>query len=276
MVYGDEKTLEMARSLLPSTNREPARKSRVTTHRAERRRVRLQAARLTRDPEDSEDLPGPDKGPDVEIRQMVRWRREGDKVAPFIRWAKARARAMPQESRMSHIRSLVPQGVIGEHALFHLRHQEDFEHPSERALRELRREAWSRSWLRGERLDRGEQAERLRAVLKAAGGHRALNTWLRARYVFYRRHALHAPRALDRGCTLERAMQLHLGPTPIRLLLGLHDVLPFLEALWGRRLSRWGIAEDAQPEQLHAVDEFIQAFKRCRGDVEAVARELRL
>ncbi|MCO4745256.1 MAG: hypothetical protein KC912_10750 [Proteobacteria bacterium] len=54
------------------------------------------------------------------IRQVVWRRRAADKLNPFIRWAKARTANLPVESRISRMRSVLPDGLIGEHAVSHL------------------------------------------------------------------------------------------------------------------------------------------------------------
>ncbi len=275
MVYGDEKARDMARSLLPSKNREAARKDRVSIHRSERRQSRMETARLAADPESFEDFAGFDGHSEVEVRQMVRWRRAGDKVAPFIRWASAITRPLPQPSRLSHIRALVPRGVIGEHALLHVADSKGFEHPNEAALREARRRAWARK-RRSAWLDRGEQAELLRAVLQAPGGHRTFNRWLQVSHVpQYQTETRRTPCRCEPGCTILEAVNVPVSATRARLLLGVHDVLPFLSALWDPpEKTRWGKGPHA--DQLGPVNDFLRAFKKCHGDVEATAKELRL
>ena len=51
------------------------------------------------------------------LRRVV-WRRRGaDKLNHFIRWAKRRTAHLPVESRLSKMRAVLPDGLIGEHAL---------------------------------------------------------------------------------------------------------------------------------------------------------------
>ncbi|HYO59042.1 hypothetical protein [Archangium sp.] len=258
MSYGQEKSREMARSLLPSKNRESARHERAHIHRTARRRNREELARLARDPESFEDVAGLDADANERIRVMVWRRRSGDKIAPFIRWAKAITRPLPQRSRMSHIRSLVPRGVIGEHALQHLEDVKGFGHPNETALRDARQRAWV-SARRPSRMDRGEQAELLRALLQAPGGQRAFNRWLQAHHVIeYRQEKRRRPCPCEPGCTVMETVNVPVGNTRARVLLGLHDVLPFLT------------------EQHQAMNAFLRAFKAHHGDVSATVRELRL
>jgi hypothetical protein len=279
MVYGDEKAREMARSLLPSKNREPARKARAFIQRAERHRARMETARLARDPEESEDLASPTDESAAEMRQQVSRRRWGDKVAPFIRWACATTRALPQESRLSHVRARVPRGIIGDHALEHLKCRAEFEHPNEAAVERERRRVWERSRRQTWPLNRGEQAERLRAILQTPGGHRAFNRYLQCQHVArYRTEMRRRPCTCRPGCTFQETVRVAVSPIRARVLLGVHDVLPFLEALWGPppKDPRWWSPQGPHAEQMDAVEQFLRAFKRHRGDMKATAQELRL
>lgn len=279
MVHGDEKVRDMTRSLLPSRNREAARRARALVHRSARRQSRAEMARLARDPESFENLAGLDADTTGEIRQLVSRRRGGDKLAPFIRWARATTHPLPQHSRMSHLRGLVPRGVIGDHALFHLSHEKDFEHPDVLARREARRRAW-RSSQRPPWLDPGEQAELLRALLRAPGGHRAFNQWLQVGHVtHYRSERRRRPCSCEPGCTVLEDVSIPVGPTRARSLLGEHDVLPFLDALWGPRGSRsdrWTTPRGPYAEQTETVDTFLRSFKEHQGDVASTVKALRL
>lgn len=278
MVYGEEKSREMARSLLPSKNREAARKSRVSIQQGRRRRSRMQEARLTRELEDSEDFSAIDSEADARLRVMVRRRRDGDKLGPFFRWAKAVARPVPQEHRLAHIRALVPRGVIGDHALRHLSSEREFEHPTEtarlQALMRTARKNRSSAWL-----DRGEQAELLRAVLRAPGGHRAFNQWLRVTHITeYRKEKRRRPCPCAPGCSIVEEVDVPVGPTRARMLQGVHDVLPFIASLWGAQRAEPWLNHPRGPsaEQAESVDTFLVAFKKHRGDVMATRGELRL
>lgn len=256
MVYGKEKARDMARSLLPSTGRKGARDARGQLHREARRTARLELARLQHEPEAFEDLPTPDGGRSPEIGYMVHRRRRADKVNPFIRWATATTRELPRESRLSHIQGLLPKGVIGEHALSHLKDTEAFRNPWE----DLWWEAWSRRRHQSGWMDRGEQAALLRAVLAAPGGHRAFNCWLRSRHT-----------AFD---------TVTYQPTRARTLQGAHDILSFLDEVGEYTRSRWYSGGRSwqprypNPQPFEATEAFLRAFKQCRGDVEATLKAL--
>jgi hypothetical protein len=261
MVHGEEKARDMARSLLPSRWRKGARKERALIHRGHRREPKETLARLARDPVGWEELPSLKDSSQRELRGVVQHRRGADKVNPFIRWATAVTRELPRESRLSHVRGRVPQGVIGEHALVHVRHTEAFEDPVER---EWRRAWWSRNGgsSRTGWMDRGEQAQLLRQVLQVPEGHRTFNRWLS-----YHPDDTYSRWSHKAGCA-----------KPGRVLLGLHDVLPFLDTVGSMSRGRdgrqrWGPA-DPQAGIFHRMERFLRAFKQCRSDVPATLKEL--
>lgn len=273
MVYGEDKAHEMARSLLPSTWR-GARRAKAHIHRASRRRSKLEVARALREEgeDGAPDLPGIEGDEARELYWVVEGRRAADKVNPFIRWATAVTRELPQQVRLSHVRGCMPRGVIGEHALGHLRRAPAFEDPREREWRR----AW---WGRRERsyLDRGEYAELLREVL-CTGGHRLFNTWLRARDAA--RTAWGWKKALPPdphhpGLLLEKVARLRGSLDAPRLLLGLHDVLPFLDSVGKLSKAYQGRREFLPATQAFtAMHQFVRAFKQHRGNLDATARTL--
>src|SRR5262249_13876426 len=124
----DEKRRDMARSILPSKNREAARVSLAKVKRAHRHAVHQElgayaAAHIDTDEDDPDDRgEGVDLGayPDGEIGMIVRRRRGGDKLNHFIRWAIAITGDVPVESRLSTMGGMLDDGLIGRHALTHL------------------------------------------------------------------------------------------------------------------------------------------------------------
>jgi len=244
MAYGEEKARDMARSLLPSRWRKGARKQRALIHRGGRREPKAALARLEREPEGWDEQPFPKDTSQRELRWVVSHRRGADKVNPFIRWATAVTRELPRESRLSHVRGRVPQGVIGEHALVHLEHTEAFENPTER---EWRQAWWWRVRSKTSWLERGELAQLLRRVLQVPEGHRTFNRWLR-----------YHPNA-----TYLRWGNKVIWAKEVRTLLGMHDVLPFLDTVSG-----------PEHELFQVMERFLRAFKQCRADVPATLRAL--
>lgn len=200
----------MARSILPSRWRSAGReKARVK--RAARRQVSTVMASLSNDPEAWDDVDGVYESSDREVRLVVNRRRSSDKVNPFIRWALETTKHLPKDSRVRHLRGVLPKGLIGDHALDHLTRLEPFD------LRP--RKVWKRRSLL---LDRGQVANVLRRALEEKGGHAMVNEVLA-------RHAVvdERDRPLPRG--------------EVRLLRGVHDVVPLLDALegWPQRPLRY-------------------------------------
>ncbi len=74
----DEKITDVIRSVLPSTGRRNARRTRQLVHRAERRKVNV--AMRSGHVDAVVDLRGP-------IEDMVWDRRAADEVGPLVRWA---------------------------------------------------------------------------------------------------------------------------------------------------------------------------------------------
>lgn len=220
MRHHADKAKDMARSILPSTWRH-AHTHRALLHRSARRAVNTQLATFMRDADAWDDAESPDDFLAPEVSVLVRGRRGGDKLNHFMRWAAHRAEALPREQRLDHARSFLPPGLIGEHALSHLERHRDF------TLEE--RPTWRRHL---HLLDRGEVADLLRRIVVTVDGHRTLNE------------------ALTRGARFDLAQRRH-GAGP-RRLLGLHDVLPFLDALEKDRVARY------------VVDDFCLAFKTTR------------
>lgn len=219
----------MARSILPSTWRKAAHaKQRVK--RANRRAVSQAMGRIVEDPSEWDEADGLFDTGQREVRAIVNQRRGADKVKPFIRWAVKATAELPKESRLDHLRGLLPKGLIGSHALSHLTRLEPFDLRPRRVWKRTRRF-----------LDRGHAANVLRHVLEVRGGHRFVNDVLA-------RHAL-----------IDDATHQPIRRATVRLLLGVHDVLPFMDAL-----ERW----EHRPLR-HLVDALCRALWSAHFDLEA-------
>jgi len=113
----DEKITDVIRSVLPSTARRDARRTRQLIHRAARRKVNV-ALRFG-DVDAVVDIRGP-------IEEMVWDRRAADKLGPLVRWALHQVRHDPRlreagfAERIDHFRQLLPDNTIGRHALSHI------------------------------------------------------------------------------------------------------------------------------------------------------------
>jgi len=132
--YGDSKKRDMARSILPSTKRR-GQEDRRRVHKT----ARTCARALMGFAEDEEwedeadlDLPNPPDFAGVErkrahdTKNMVEMRRYKDKVGPFSRWAERVTKNLPKENRLSYLRALVPDTLIGEHAVSHVEWKDHF------------------------------------------------------------------------------------------------------------------------------------------------------
>jgi hypothetical protein len=173
------KDRDMARSILPSKNGRPARAAKATIKRARRSAVRqaLRGARGLADLDewDLDDDLVRDREMSIEIRQEVRWRRQGDKLNHFERWAVQVTRDLRLEDRLSSMAARLPRGLVGDHALSHLEWLPELNpgNPySERRATWYRRRREGREAVVRERR-RLERAVRL--MLETPGGHKELN-----------------------------------------------------------------------------------------------------
>ncbi|MFN0089991.1 MAG: hypothetical protein ACKVWR_06915 [Acidimicrobiales bacterium] len=123
-VYGDEKRLQMARSILMS--RGNVRQPRQRAHRRDRGQARA-ALRAAPVGDDFDDRPL-SLGVRHEIAELVFLRRAWDKTEPFLRWANAHAAGLGStpEERLAAMRARLPKNLAGSHALSHLCGQDAF------------------------------------------------------------------------------------------------------------------------------------------------------
>jgi hypothetical protein len=207
-IYGHRKIREMQRSVLPSDARRLARTSLAGVRRHGRRAAaaHLVTYRGAADRviawalDDPADLAA---WPRHRIRDEVFGRRDHDKVAPLIRWARARTRALPHAERLDALSPLFPPTVIGRHALSHLERCPDLHNPAEpRSWWELRLEDARR------RPEPRSILARLVRTALADGRHGDINRWLKA--------------------------QVPIGEA--RTLAGSHEVDAFVEALEHERV----------------------------------------
>jgi hypothetical protein len=118
-----DKDRDMAPSILRSKNREAARAGKTRITRAARRRCRQTCHGLAKlDAHRSDDWDARldlRAYPHADIPILVRWRRDGDKLNHFERWAIARTKDLPMDDRLGAITAVLPDGLIGDHALSH-------------------------------------------------------------------------------------------------------------------------------------------------------------
>lgn len=216
------KSRDMARSILPSRARSSTAHL-TLTRRANRRAIGQKLSYIRRgDRADQEDWDARSDlraYPDVEIAMIVRWRRAADKLNHFERWAVEVTKPLPVEDRLGHMRAMLPGGLIGDHAMSHLRRLPEL-NPDESNFYSFRFARW-RAQNDGRQAEARRRIRSLVTMILEAGGHGALNAALKAA-------------ALD-------------GDSP-RILAGIHDVDEFL--LHGETHDRW---ESLDPQWMNII-----------------------
>ncbi len=240
VLYGQEKVRQMSRSILPSTKRKVARKNLTAVKRKNRRTINQRLARAY-DMEFDGDIT---YYPIRDIREVMFERRAADKLNHYMRWAVERTRNLPDpETRLGYMKALLPQGLIGDHALSHLRFLDEFDTNPVLDFRYYSSsfyDADGRRFSNAERKEKNRLAseevlegmmEKIRTIV-AKGNHRELNSRIRRAHSPY--HTTHRWQA--RECVdCERP----------RYLLGLHDVEAFARHLRRTRHSEWRDTLDA-------------------------------
>ena len=184
MLHGPAKRREIARSVLPSTHRRSARDDLASLRRRNRRTIRqdlhiiARPARADAVVEDYDGNPADLRSyPNADIGYAVRRRRNGDKLGPLFRWARATTRHLPLEERLEAVRRLFDDNLIGRHALSHLERDRHF-----RVVHEHDRRWWvDRDRTGRSRIDESERGVRAVAVEALEHGrHAALNHWMKS------------------------------------------------------------------------------------------------
>jgi hypothetical protein len=254
----------MARSILPCANRAPARQLKRAITRSGRHAARQELLyALERGDFDEADLR---YYPSAEISAAVERRRWSDKVNPFIRWAKRVTEDLRPEDRLSRIRAVLPAGLIGEHALSHVRGHEHFDDPSEIRWR------WRRP-----PPDELSVAERRRRLWEIAmgprGGLAVFNRSLQAAHktvgwfagyeaVVERYEA--AP-GVWRERSYRRARYEEVGPRTPPRFLGIGDIDRFLDGLTRAREAPPRIWFSRKVWEAYIPRERQAALKEARG-----------
>lgn len=230
MHYGDDKIRQMSRSILPSSAHRWAREELAATRRKNRRKINSQL-RMLRDM-DCDDFEGDlQRYPDIQINQVRRERRGADKLAHYERWAVEVTKGLDIDDRLGYMQALLPAGVIGDHAMSHLRNLEELD-PHYRLRyywRAVRKTA-------DERKAEAEAAylqlyAQLQSILEAHRGHRRLNRALKAHHLASHTINRWGPQAEESWSCVDCLA----GP---RLLGGTHDIASFIcDVYRGRRLE---------------------------------------
>lgn len=174
MLYGDEKRREMARSILPSTARKSARVDKRINNKRARAKVRAELRKCLFDEEYAYEA---DLYHEPSWDRLVRNRQEADKLNHFIRWAEAITEDLPRDERLEHVRGILPDGLIGWHAVSHLEFRDHFRTRAEINVREAR----LRSWGTGKkRRAHDDNIELLWEIMEDSRLHRLFNRWVQS------------------------------------------------------------------------------------------------
>lgn len=119
MDYGDAKVKTMARSLLPSRRRKGAREDKRLAHRHHRRQVSERLGQL-RWCDYDDFIPSVVHNNNWRIHEIKWERRAADNVSAVERWAEALTKDVPKGERVPFMKGLLPDNLIGRHALTHL------------------------------------------------------------------------------------------------------------------------------------------------------------
>lgn len=175
------KDRDMARSILPSKNRRPARAAKARITRASRHRVRgrLQSVASRGDIDEWDERFDLREDTTIDVRMAVRHRRGGDKLNHFERWAVATTRDIRPDDRLSNLRARLPENLIGWHAMSHLERRPEL-NPA------LQTSYWRWNWEQRRRAQREAVLQERRQLEDAVrafverGGHKALNSAMKA------------------------------------------------------------------------------------------------
>jgi hypothetical protein len=122
----DQKIKNMSRSVLPSTGRKSVRDDRRIVHKQQRARELAAVTAYRRDTDPDSVMPDVHSRYGSAIQQLVCGRRARDKVGPLIRWAEATIaadpvlRAAPRAEQVAYFARLMPDTLIGRHAVQHI------------------------------------------------------------------------------------------------------------------------------------------------------------
>ncbi len=272
--YGDEKRLQMMRSLLPSKARKGARDARKTVHRQNRNNIKQKICHYKGKASDvmadyEED--GYDLEYFVDMHNngwdsVVEDRRNADKIAPYIRWATAITQDIPQEDRYDYMRSITPNNLIGRHALSHIEYLDHFENSHSKM-------SWYKIYLRERENDTDRQArialyrrqkefrvqarknfeDTIRAIARDDKRRAKMNKWLERNVIIEqverRRHF--DGRECDvrnsiyfcRICSKYAHTKFYQQINHTEKMRGYHDCERFLAAVWKDKFIRPALAQ---------------------------------
>lgn len=223
MYYGEEKALQMSKSLLPCKRRKTARRNKKHIARRLRRKVKQELSQIREEDDYYEDHLDFDFHDDaaVERSYMVNDRRDMDKLGPFISWATAKAKDIPDGEKYDYIKSILPGSgfIIQDHAMSHLEWEDGFyKNPVERW--------WRYSQPKKPKITDEQFLKALREIVEDGRAHRCLNRAIRLfqdqNLVAYTEDIIPISSRAERF--FRKVKNFKNEP---RLLLGLHDIESF-------------------------------------------------
>lgn len=237
--YGAAKKRDMARSILPSTKRN-GQEDRRRVHKSARTHERALMGFAEDEWRDGEaddltppDFAGVERKRAHDTKDMVDMRRYKDKVGPFSRWAERVTKNIPQENRLSYLRSLVPDTLIGEHAVSHVEWKDHFRDPAESANNHRHYPSPKER----EKAERDLFVEQVRACLSKCEEHARLNRALKQSHRFVYHYYKGNVRLV--------------GPKSARTLQGVHDVEAFVDAIYAAARPTRTVVRDERLDPAH-------------------------
>lgn len=182
--------------------------------------------------------------PQRKVAYEVGERRAADKLAHFERWAVLISKDIPEyDARMAKMRALLPKGLIGNHAMSHIRHHDEFR--TDRVWIDRFAVLFPTKSKEAQAADRRARVEAeherdvqlLKAIVESGWGHRLLNRAIQHAQVMWPVWTLRVPSTQRNGdgkwvTTYEdKEVLTPVGPTRARKLHGLGDVGDFLRDL---------------------------------------------
>ncbi len=257
--YGKNKIKDMVRSVLPSTARHTAKDNKNRIHREARRTSRQDVAQMAIDPERYEEFLDDDRTDRVETRRVVSDRRDADKTSPLRRWAPHVTEGLP-DARLKQLRAIVPDNVIGDHAISHVEYLDEFD--TDKHARELRypkstpesRRAYNRKNPDKRSFEDGFRVTLLREII-VKGLQGRLNEVLQSQHTSWKKE-YQTPTGVDTR---------KIGPLTARKLLGLGDVKMFLKDLHDCN-SRQAPQGFYHPEWLETLDVYLREYVKQGRD----------
>lgn len=132
-IYGEQKKRQIARSVLPSRRANGARNDLRNIKQRARSNMRQELRVVGRDAYSEDVIDSYDESnfdwefyPYTEIRYAVYDRQNGDNLSALMRWAPKQVENIRLEDRLSKMYQIMPDNLIGRHAVGHLEYHDDF------------------------------------------------------------------------------------------------------------------------------------------------------